>query len=403
MKVKWEEAKRIVEESTETVKETELVVLEEAEGRVLAEDVLSPIDVPDVDKSAVDGFAFKSSSLKNLPAELKVVGETAAGDTERKKVKEGEAVFVMTGGELPEGADAVVRVEDVKVEGDRVTVDFPVEAGTLVNFRGSELKRGSVLVGRGEFLNPLKVSLLAYVGVFAFKVFRKPRVGILTTGTEILEPWERFKKGGAYNSNYYLLKSLIERAGGEAVRLGKVKDNPEVLLRAIDEAFNHVDILVTTGGVSKGKYDFVKEVIHKAGVEVFFKQTNVRPGRPLVFGKKGRKLFFGLPGYPTAAAVNALEFLIPAVRKMAGARKWRNTYLKAEATERLKSRVGRVDFVRVNLFEEGGKLKVKSAGSQQTSVFHSFANSNGLALVPEGRGPVERGEYVDVLPLFQFL
>ena len=403
MKAKWEEAKRIVEESTETVKETELVVLEEAEGRVLAEDVLSPIDVPDVDKSAVDGFAFKSSSLKKLPAELKVVGETAAGDTERKKVKEGEAVFVMTGGELPEGADAVVRVEDVKVEGDRVIVDFPVEAGTLANFKGSEIKRGETLLKQGEQLTPFKVTLLAYTGVYAVKVFRKPKVGIITTGTEILEPWEEFRRGAAYNSNYYLVKSLIEKAGGEPVRLGRVEDNPKTLLKAIKEALNQVDILVTTGGVSKGKYDFVKEVIHEAGVEVLFKQTNIRPGRPLVFGKKGRKLFFGLPGYPAAAAVNALEFLIPAVRKMAGMTGWKNTYLKAKATERLKSRPVRVDFVRVLLFEEEGELKVKNAGSQQTSVLTSLVNSNGLAVVPEGRGTVEPGETVRVLPLKQFL
>jgi len=403
MKVKWEEAKRIILENTEPVKETELLVLEEAEGRVLSENVVSPIDVPDVNKSAIDGFAFRSSSLKKLPAELKIVGETAAGDTEKKEVKEGEAVFVMTGGEIPEGADAAVRVEDVKVEGDRVIVDFPLQPGTLVNFKGSEIREGEILIERGELLDSLKVSLLAYVGVYAVKVFRKPKVGILTTGNEILEPWESFKRGYAYNSNYYLLKSLVEKAGGEAVRLGKAEDEPEALLKAIEEGLNHVDILVTTGGVSKGRYDFVKEVVHRARVEVFFKQTNIRPGRPLVFGRKGRKLFFGLPGYPTAAAVNALEFLIPAVRKMAGIKNYGNSYVEAVAEERLKSRPNRVDFIRVKVREGNGCLKVKSAGSQQTSVFRSFVDSDGLAVVPEGRGPVEPGEKVKVLLLKEFL
>ncbi len=403
MKVKWEEAKRIISENTEPVKETELVVLEEVEGRVLSESVVSPIDVPDVNKSAIDGFAFRSSSLKELPAELKIVGETAAGDTERKQVKEGEAVFVMTGGEIPEGADAAVRVEDVKVEGDKVIVDFPVEPGTLVNFKGSEIRKGEVLLKRGELLNSLKLSLLAYVGVYAVKVFRKPKVGILTTGNEILEPWESFKRGYAYNSNYYFLKSLVERAGGKAVRLGRAEDEPEALLKAIENGLNHVDILITTGGVSKGKYDFVKEVVHRAGVEVFFKQTNIRPGRPLVFGKRENKLFFGLPGYPTAAAVNALEFLIPAVRKMAGIESYENRYVEAVAEERLKSRPHRVDFIRVKVREENGYLKVRSAGNQQTSVFRSFAESDGLAVVPEGKGPVEAGERVKVLLLKEFL
>ncbi len=403
MKVKWEKAKRIISENTEPVKETELVVLEEAEGRVLSENVVSPIDVPDVNKSAIDGFAFRSSSLKELPAELKVVGETAAGDTERKQVKEGEAVFVMTGGEIPEGADAAVRVEDVKVEGDKVIVDFPVKPGNLVNFKGSEIRKGEVLLKRGELLNFLRISLLAYVGVYAVKVFRKPKVGILTTGNEILEPWESFKRGYAYNSNYYFLKSLVERAGGKAVRLGRAEDEPEALLKAIEDGLNHVDILITTGGVSKGKYDFVKEVIHRAGVEVFFKQTNIRPGRPLVFGKRENKLFFGLPGYPAAAAVNALEFLIPAVRKMAGIESYENRYVEAVAEERLKSRPHRVDFIRVKVREENGCLKVRSAGNQQTSVFRSFVESDGLAVVPEGKGPVEAGERVKVLLLKEFL
>lgn len=403
MKVKWEEAKRIIAENTEPVKETELLALEELKGRVLAEDVLSPIDFPDVNKSAIDGFAFKSSSLKKLPAELKIVGETAAGDTERKQVKEGEAVFVMTGGEIPEGADAAVRVEDVEVEGEKIIVDFPVEPGTLVNFKGSEIRKGEVLIGKGELLNPLKVSLLAYVGVYDVKVFRRPKVGILTTGNEILEPWENFRKGCAYNSNYYFLKSLVEKAGGEVIRLGKAKDEPEALLRTVENGLSFVDILVTTGGVSKGKYDFVKEVVHRAGVDVFFKQTNIRPGRPLVFGRKGKKLFFGLPGYPAATAVNAFEFLIPAVRKIAGIRNWENRYAEATTEEKLKSRPHRVDFIRVKVREENGCLKVKSSGSQQTSVFKSLVESDGLAVVPEGQGSLEEGERVKVLLFNQFL
>ena len=403
MKVKWEEAKKIIEENTISVDGTETVTLEKAEGRVLAEDVYSPIDVPDVNKSAIDGFAFKSSSLKKLPAELKIVGETAAGDTERKQVKEGEAVFVMTGGEIPEGADAAVRVEDVKVEGEKLIVDFPVEPGTLVNFKGGEIKKGDILIERGELLTPLQISLLAYVGVYTVKVFRRPKVGILTTGNEILEPWESFRKGCAYNSNYYLLKSLVEKAGGEVIRLGKAQDEPEALLKEIENGLNCVDILVTTGGVSKGKYDFVREVVHKAGVEVFFKQTNIRPGRPLVFGRRGEKLFFGLPGYPAATAVNALEFLIPAVRKMAGIKNWKNRYTEATTEERLKSRPHRVDFIRVKVREENSCLKVKSAGSQQTSVFKSFVESDGLAVVPEGQGSLEGEERVRVLLFNQFL
>ena len=402
MKVKRDEAKRIISESIKPIELTERITIETAKNRVLSEDVKSPIDVPDVNKSAIDGYAFKSSSLKEIPADLKIVGEVAAGDEKEFSLREGEAAFVMTGGEVPEGADAAVRVEDVEVDGNFVRIPFPVEKGNLINFRGEEFKRGEVILKRGERLTELKISLLSYIGVYSIKVFSRPRVGILVTGNEIIEPWEKFKRGRAYNSNYYVVREFLEKAGASVSYLGIVGDEREELKRAIGEAIERFDVLITTGGISKGKYDFVREIAPKVGIDVKFTQTNIRPGRPLIFGTKGEKLFFGLPGYPSAATVNLVEFVLPAIRKLSGEERWENTYLKAVADEPLRSREGRNDFVRIRLFSDNGILKVRSSGSQQTSVFKTTVFSDGFAVIPESKGSVKRGEIVDVLLFQQF-
>lgn len=398
MKVKREEAKRIIIENCQE-KFFEVVTLEKTYGRVLAEDVHSPIDIPDEDKSAIDGYAFNSESVTELPARLKIVGETAAGDIDRKKVDIGEAVFVMTGGIIPQGADAAVRIEDVKVEDGYVIIDFPVKRGTLVNFQGSELKKGELILEKGVRLDYRKVGLLANLGIYRVKVFQKPVVGIVTTGNEVLEPYEKYRKGCVRNSNYYILKGLLERECAEVTYFGIVEDNKELMLKTFEEALSSVDILITTGGVSKGKYDFVKDVIKELGFDVKFTMTNIRPGRPLVFGIKENKLFFGLPGYPSAMVVNALEFLIPAIRKMGGVKQFENTYLTAIASEPLKSKKGRVDFIRVDVYAEDGVLKVRSAGSQQTSNFSSMALCRALAIVDENRGEISEGEIVQILML----
>ena len=399
MKVKREEAKRIILERC-TPGSTEVITLEKAYGRVLAQRATSPVDIPDEDKSAIDGFAFNTASLKELPARLKIVGETPAGAGERLKVGAGEAAYVATGGVIPEGADAAVRIEDVKVEGNEVVIDFPVERGTLINFKGSEIKKGETLLEEGELLNWQKVALLAHAGLYRVRVFQKVKVGVITTGTEVLEPEEPYRKGAVRNTNFYALKGLLESSGAQVIYLGKVKDDREELKRALEEGFNSCQIVVTTGGVSKGKYDLVKEVVKELGVELLFTQTNVRPGRPLTFGVKGEKLFFGLPGYPTATVVNALEFLLPAVRKAAGLKEFENRYITAVAGSRMHSRRGRVDFVRVNLAWEGNCLKALPLKNQQTSNYLSTATAHGFAVIGEERGEVAEGESVEVLPIF---
>jgi len=396
MKVKREEAIRTILDTCRVLP-SEVVTVEDAEGRVISEDVLSGIDVPDEDKSAIDGFAFSHLSVKSLPARLKVIGETPAG-SESLSVREGEAVFVMTGGVIPDGADAAVRVEDVRVEGDEVVIDFPVERGNLVNFRGSEIRKGDLIVRAGTLLNGRLTALLAYIGIYRVKVHLKPRVGIFVTGDEILEPYEPYRKGAVRNSNLYLLKGLL-KAYADVHYLGRLKDDPELMKGRISRFVEDFDILVTTGGVSKGRYDFVRSVVEDIGFNVRITSTNIRPGRPLVFASLEEKLFFGLPGYPSAMLVNALEFLLPPVRKIAGFREFANRYMDVVAGENLRSRRGRVDFVRVRLSNEGGTLVAYSAGSQQTSNFITSVYCDGFAVIPEELDGAGKGDVVKFIPL----
>jgi len=400
MKLKRDEAKRLIASQAFPVGR-EIIRLDEGYMRVLAEDIFSPLELPEQNKSAIDGFAFNTASLKELPARLKVVAQVNAGENPDFKLSTGEAAAVMTGAPIPQGANAAVRVEDVKVEGDSVVIDFPVKEGSLVNFKGSEISRGELLVSKGEVLDFRKVALLANVGIYKLSVFQRVKVGIIITGDEVLEPYEPHKSGAVRNTNFYILKGLLSDIGAIPVYFGTVKDEPKTLKEAIEESLSTCDITITTGGVSKGKRDYVKEVVKEIGVEVLFTQTNVRPGRPCVFGTRDGKLFFGLPGYPAAMLVNAVEYLLPAVRKMMGVRRYENAYLTAIAKEELHSREGRVDFIRVKVESSDGCLYVSASPlSQQTSNFFSMAKCDALAIADESVGKVREGSRVEIFTFF---
>jgi len=397
MKLERDDAKKVILENCR-LKPSEVVTLDSAYGRILAKDVLSLIDIPDENKSAIDGFAFSHESVTQVPVKLKIVGETPAG-SEKLRVRKGEAVFVMTGGVLPEGADSAVRVEDVEVKDGYVLIDSFVERGNLVNFKSSEISKGIRIIEKGVRLDERLVGLLAYVGVYRVEVFSKPKVGVFITGDEVLEPYEQFKPGYVRNSNLYIIKGVLSACGIDVHYLGRLKDDPDLMEKRIGEALQFFDVVITTGGISKGKYDFVKDVVEKIGVDIKIRSTNIRPGRPLIFGLYGESLFFGLPGYPSAMLVNVFEFLLPALRKMSGLREFENRYVDAIAMESLRSRKGRVDFVRVNFEFKDGQFRVYSSGSQQTSNYLTAALCDGFAVVPEELEGVKEGDIVKILPL----
>jgi len=392
MKKTRNEVKNIIENFIKE-KSFEIITLNEAYGRVLFEDIKAKFDIPESDKSAVDGFAINVNNLE-FPVTLKITDEVAAG-SKQKELKEG-AIFIMTGAVVPNGANAVVRIEDVEKNGNEITIKKPVEKHNLINFAGEEMKKNEIILQKGEFLDYKKVSLLANIGYYQIKVYQKPKVGIIVTGDEVKEPFEEADKAGVKNSNYYILLGLLKDIA-DITYYGKVNDNLNEMIEIFQTALNNNDILLSSGGSSKGKYDFVKDIAKNLELDIKFTMTNIRPGRPLIFATKNKKLFFGLPGYPSALLVNLHEFLYPFIKKIAGFKEWQNRVIQATAKEDIRSKVGRVDFVRVNVEYNNGRVFIKNSFSQQTSNFLSMAKSDALAVVDETKGKVKEGEVVDII------
>ena len=376
---------------------TRSINLDEAEGEVLAEDIYASYDIPKFAKSAIDGYTFAFDSIDSYPATLKIVGESRAGVGSDIVVGEKEAVFTMTGAVVPNGADTAVRIEDVTVDGDSVTISKAPKKGDLINLAGSEIQEGQKILSRGERLDYKKVALLANIGRYTIKVYTKPRIGIVVTGNEVKEPWQDGDGTSVRNSNLYILKGLLKEYA-DVVYFGRVDDDAEAMAPFFERALRECDILLSSGGASKGKYDFTVDIASKIGLDVKFTTTNIRPGRPLIFATKDNKLFFGLPGYPSALLVNATIFLLPALKKMIGLEP-NIELIEAIAEDDFKAKEGRNDFIRVNLIYKDGNVYAKSAGSQQTSNYLSMAHSDGLALIDELRGSVKAGEIVDVLSI----
>ena len=395
MKVTRDEAKNIILDFVSSLP-FEIVTLENSYNRVLAEDIIAKYDIPESDKSAIDGFSFCIDEIKNYPAKLKIIAESKAGDKSQKEVKAYEAVFVMTGGVIPKGANTAVRIEDVQVDADEVTITKAPKKGDLINFAGSEIKEGEIILQKGELLDYKKVSLLANLGYYQIKVYEKPKIGIIVTGDEVKEVWEQSDKAGVKNVNFYILKGMLEPFA-DITYYGKVKDEPKEMAELFSSALKQNDILLSSGGASKGKYDFTKEIAAKIGLDVKFTTTNIRPGRPLIFGVKEQKLFFGLPGYPSAMLVNVYDFLLPALKKTGGFREFKNKIITAITKEPIRSKEKRVDFVRVHLEYKEGKVFAKNASSQQTSNFLSMSQSDALAVIDEKKGSIKEGEVVEVI------
>ena len=376
----------------------ETVTLERARGRVTAEACAARFDLPGADTCAIDGFTFAVDGVAHYPATLRIVGESRAGVPFDGTVGPGEAVATMTGAVVPEGADTAVRIEDVTVEGDRVTISKAPRRGELINPAGSELHRGEAVLEAGIVLDARRVALLANLGHYALRVHRRPRIGILVTGNEVLEPWESPERPGVRNSNYTILREMLSELA-DVHYYGIVEDDPERMIPRFAEALEASDILLSSGGASKGAYDFTRDIAEALGLEVHITHTDIRPGRPLIFATRREKLFFGLPGYPAALLANARLFVLPAVRRLAGMREPEAPRIEALVEEPLRAKKGRVDLVRVDLVYREGSVYVRSAGSQQTSNFRTMAECDALAMIDATRGTAETGEIVPVIVL----
>ncbi len=403
--ISYDEGLKIALSSVKRVLPPERISIEAAVGRILAEDIKATFNYPAFDYSAMDGFAVRSEdtaeATEEEPVSLEVIGEVAAGEFVEKELPKGKAYKIFTGAPIPPGADAVVEFEKVEVVGNSVLVFNPVKRGANIRKAGEYAKIGDVVIPKGKELNAGDIGILAAFGYTFVKVSAKPRVGILSTGSEIREPGEPLlKPGQIYNSNSHSLKAAFARCGIQAVNLGNLPDDYKTLKDFLKEHLNGFDLFVTTGGVSMGEKDYIQFLVNELGIDVKFHGWAVKPGKPLLFGTYdgGKRLFVGLPGNPVSVLVNFHIFVYPLLRKLQGAKELFKPTLRAVMTETFRRRgAKRREFIRVKLDFTGGKVYAKPYKNTSSGDILSMGFANGLAVVPEGVKEIPEGGEVEVV------
>lgn len=390
-------------EMVEPVRDTETVGVFAALDRVLAEDLISPIDVPPHDNSAMDGYALSGHDLAtDGPTHCRVVGTVHAGQTWNGAVGPGECIKIMTGAVMPPGLDTVVPVEFVEAAGE--TVRIPpgvVRPGDNRRLRGEDLMRGRAALQRGDRLGPAALGLVASLGVAQVRVFRRLQVAYFSTGDEILSLGEPLRQGAVYDSNRYTVFGLLSRLGVEVLDLGVVKDDPASLEAAFRQAARQADAVITSGGVSMGEADHTKAMMKRLG-EVAFWRIAMRPGRPMAVGRlrdhDRQAVLFGLPGNPVAVMVTFLAFVRPALQRMMGLRGPQPPLLRAHSLEPIRKKPGRTEYQRgIVSTDAEGRLVVRTTGHQGSGVLRSMAEANGLIVLHHAQGNVAPGDEVDVM------
>ncbi|MEK7693698.1 MAG: gephyrin-like molybdotransferase Glp [Chloroflexota bacterium] len=388
----------------------------DALGQVVAEDVVSNIDIPPLDNTAMDGYAVRAADTdgasEQSPVTLRVVGELAAGYLFGGAVEPGAAVRIMTGAPMPRGADAVVPFEETDEPSGRAFGSFAksrdavgilkaASAGANIRRAAEDIRRGQAIIRAGAVLHPAQIGVLASLGNATVRVHRRPVVAILSTGDEVREPGQPLAPGQIYDSNAYSIAAMVLANGGVPKRLGIAKDTVEALTAKLREGLD-ADMLVTSAGVSRGDYDVVKDVLAKEG-EVDFWTVRMRPGKPLAFGafaSGGRRVpHIGLPGNPVSSMVSFELFGRPAIFKMLGRSDWQRPRVRAIAEESIPNTDGRRVFARAIVTQRDGRYYAALTGPQGSGVLTSMAVANALAVVPEDVPGVQPGDEVEVMLL----
>jgi molybdopterin molybdotransferase len=391
-------ARAFIHQFLAPIESTARVPIRSALGRVLAEDVLSPVDVPAHRNSAMDGWAMRGADLKaDAQTTLQEIGASFAGKPFAGRVGAGQCVRIMTGGVVPEGADTVVMQERAKANGESVTFAGGQKTGQNVREAGEDLKKGSVALKKGRIVRPAELGLIASLGVGEVAVHRPLRVAFFSTGDELKSIGTTLAEGEIYDSNRYTLHGMLTRLGCEVLDMGVVRDDPPALEAAFREAAANADVVITSGGVSVGEADFVKTMLTRLGEVVFWKIA-MKPGRPLAYGRIGGAHFFGLPGNPVSVMVTFYQFVRDALLVLMGADPVAPVpTFRATCTAKLKKAPGRTEFQRGILSRApDGTLQVKPTGEQGSGILKSMSDANCFIILDDATGNVEAGTSVEV-------
>lgn len=388
--------------------DVEKVDLLTASGRILATQVTSKLDFPHWDNSAMDGYAVKFADVKDCssenPVSLKIVEEIPAGYQPQQQIQPGQTARIFTGACMPAGADTVVMQEVTKREGDIVFILEAPKIQEFVRYRGSFYQAGTPLLTPGMRLSAPEIAVLAAAQCTEITVYRRPRVGILSTGSELVTPEQPLQPGQLVDSNQYALAVAVEQMGGEAIRFGIVPDEREILKQTIAKAVTTTDIVLSTGGVSVGDYDYVEEILKELGAEIHVHSVAVRPGKPLTVAKfaDAECVYFGLPGNPVSALVSFWRFVQPALKKLAGVGEgeWGPEFVVGRSLQDLRSNGKRETYLwgQLNLGSDGYEFQL-ARGSHSSGNLINLSGTTGLAVVPLNETLITAGESVQVLKI----
>lgn len=376
------------------------VELKDALGQIVAQDILSPVNVPQHTNSAMDGFAIRNDDLDR--DSYHVIGQVLAGHSYDLPLEQGQAVRIMTGAPVPKFAGAVVMREQAEVNGENVSFNRNmgvIKPGQNVRMAGEDLALGQVAIAKGTQITAPELGMLASLGFADVAITRPIRVAIFSTGDEVQQPGETQKTNCIYDSNRYTLFALLKKIGCEVVDMGIIEDSEEALEKTLQEASEQADMILSSGGVSVGDADYIKTVLAKLG-QINFWRINMRPGRPLAFGQINQIPFFGLPGNPVATMIAFLQFVEPAIRKLQGIDNWQPETITAIAAEKLRSRPGRTEYSRGHYYiDANGRIAVVNTGSQGSGILRSMSEANCLIEIAPEQDNAEIGDSVTIIPL----
>lgn len=382
----------------------ELISLKDSHGRILSQSVTGKLDVPHWDNSAMDGYAVRYEDVKDCgadnPVTLKIVSEIAAGDRPKTAIKSGQAARIFTGAMLPEGADTVVMQENTRPEEDKVSILCSPESAEFVRHQGAFYQAGTPLLEAGTKIGAAEIAVLATAQCIKLSVYRRPRVAILSTGDELVTPEQPLQPGQIVDSNQYALASFVTQNGGIPIELGIVRDRPEDLKTAIALAIASADLVLSTGGVSVGDYDYVDRILAELGGTLHIRSVAIKPGKPLTVATFSDKncLYFGIPGNPVSALVSCWRFVRPALKKLSGQTNYQPRFVNALTRHDLKASGRRETYLWGQLHLVEGKYEFALAGGSHSSGnLINLAQTNGLAIVPVGQKSIAAAEYVKVM------
>jgi molybdopterin molybdotransferase len=390
-----EKARQFIKQYLDPVAETETVTLHQSLGRVIAQDIQSPANVPNYDNSAMDGYAFNSQDLNTTP--LKIIGTAFAGKAFNTAVASGECVRIMTGAAMPQGTDTVAMQEKVLRDGDNIQFTEAPKPRANVRYAGEDLQQGQNVLSAGHLMQPADLGLLASLGIAEIRVYRKLKVAFFSTGDELVAIGNPLATGQVYDSNRYTLYGMLSRLGVEIIDLGAIADVPLQLENTLLNAAAQADVIITSGGVSVGEADYMKELLSKHG-QVMFWKIAMKPGRPLAYGKVGNAHYFGLPGNPVAVMVTFYQFVREALLTLMGQPATNALPMfEVECTAPIRKLTGRTEFQRGILYTDAaGIWKVKPTGAQGSAILSSMSLANCFIVLDENVGNLDAGTMVQV-------